>query len=73
MPKICTCCRVSKAKSYLYHNTKIVKAGPGFDDRPEYPSVQINSSKPWSDRSFNYVVPKISSKQTEILFQSTYR
>ena len=23
------------------------EAGPGFDDRPEHPSVQINSSSPW--------------------------
>ena len=48
-PKICTCCRVSEAKFYLYHSTKIAKARPGFDDGPEYPSVQINSSSPWSD------------------------
>ena len=47
MPKICTCCRVSEAKFYLYHSTKIAKARPGFDDRPEYPSVQINASSPW--------------------------
>ena len=46
-PKICTCCRVSKAKFYLYHSTKVAKARPGFDDEPEYPSVQINSSSPW--------------------------
>ena len=46
-PKICTCCRVSEAKFYLYHSTKIAKARPGFDDRPEYSSVQINSSSPW--------------------------
>ena len=46
-PKICTCCRVSEAKFYLYHSTKIAKARPGFDDRPEHPSVQINSSSPW--------------------------
>ena len=46
-PKICTCCRVSEAKFYLYHSTKIAKARHGFDDRPEYPSVQINSSSPW--------------------------
>ena len=45
-PKICTCCRVSKAKFYLYQSTKIAKARPGFDDRPEYTSVQINSSSP---------------------------
>ena len=47
-PKICTCCRVSEAKFYSHHSTKIAKAGPGFDDRPEYPSIQINSSSPWS-------------------------
>ena len=39
-PKICTCCRVSEAKFYLYHSTQIAKAKPGFDDRPEYPFVQ---------------------------------
>ena len=33
--------------AYTYHSTKIAKARPGFDDRPEYPSVQINSSSPW--------------------------
>ena len=41
-PKICTFCRVSEAKFYLYHSTAMAKAGPGFDDRPE----QINSSGP---------------------------
>ena len=46
-PKICTCCRVSEAKFYLYHSIKIAKARPGFDDRPEHPSVQINFSSPW--------------------------
>ena len=46
-PKTCTCCRVSEAKFYLYHSIKIAKARPGFDDRPEHPSVQINSSSPW--------------------------
>ena len=30
----------------LYHSTKIAKAGPGFEDRPEHPSIQINSSSP---------------------------
>ena len=40
------CCRVSEAKFYLYHNSKIAKAGPGFDDRLEHPYVQINSSSP---------------------------
>ena len=45
-PKICTCRRVSETKIYLYHSTKTAKAGPEFDDPPEHPSVQINSSSP---------------------------
>ena len=45
-PKICTCCRVSQAKFYLYHSTKIAKAGPGFDDQPKNSSVLINSISP---------------------------
>ena len=45
--EICICCRDSEAKFYLYHSAKIAKARPGFDDWPEYPSVQINSSSPW--------------------------
>ena len=47
-PKIFTCLRVSKAKCYLYHSTKIAKARPGFDNWPEHPSVQINYSSPWT-------------------------
>ena len=35
------------AKIYLYHSSKIAKAGPGYDVRPEHPPVQINSSSPW--------------------------
>ena len=58
--KICTCCRVSKAKFYLYHSTKITKARLGFDDRPEHPSVQINSSSPWLNSFFApYLFAKI--------------
>ena len=34
-PKICTCCRVSEAKFYSYHSTKIAKAWPGFDEIPK--------------------------------------
>ena len=33
-PKIYNCCRVSEAKFYLYHSTKIAKAGPWFDEIP---------------------------------------
>ena len=46
-PKIYTCCRVSEANFYLHHSTKIAKAGPGFDVRPEHPSVKNKSSSPW--------------------------
>ena len=49
-PKICTCCRVSEAKIYLYHSSKIAKAGPGYDVWPEHPPVQINSSSPCLDQ-----------------------
>ena len=33
-------------KGLKFQCTKIAKARPRFDDRPEYPSVQINSSSP---------------------------
>ena len=54
-PKICTCCRVSKAKFYLYHSNKIAKARPGFDNRPVHPSVQINSSSPWISLNLSFI------------------
>ena len=38
--------KFAPAKYYLYHSAKIAKAGPGFDDWPEHPSVQMNSSSP---------------------------
>ena len=43
-PKICTGCRVSAAKIYLYHSTKIAKARPHRVECPTYSSVQ----KQWS-------------------------
>ena len=33
-PKMSTSCRVSEAKFYLYHSTKIAKARPWFDEIP---------------------------------------
>ena len=53
-PKICTGCRVSKAKFYLYHRTKIAKARPGFDDQTEHPFIQINYSSPWLSLPCNH-------------------
>ena len=38
--------RISKAKIYVYHRSKIAKAGPGSDDRPDQTPVQTNSSSP---------------------------
>ena len=32
--------------TYMYQSSKIAKAGPGYDVRPEHPPVQINSSSP---------------------------
>ena len=39
-PTICTCCRVSEAKIYLYHSTKIAKARPHRVECPTDSSVQ---------------------------------
>ena len=39
-PEICTGCRVSEAKIYLYHSTKIAKAKPHRVDCSTGSSVQ---------------------------------
>ena len=44
IPKICTGCRVSAAKIYLYHSTKIAKARPHSEEWQTDTSVQ----KQWS-------------------------
>ena len=44
-PKICTGCRVSEAKIYLYHSTKIAKARPHSEEWQIDTSVQ----KQWSN------------------------
>ena len=44
IPKICTGCRVSGAKIYLYHSTKIDKARPHSEEWQTDTSVQ----KQWS-------------------------
>ena len=65
-PEICTCFKVSEAKFYLYHSTKIAKARPGFDDPPEHPSVQINSSSPRLKVDLSFYVGCIASKEYSI-------
>ena len=44
IPKICTSCRVSAAKIYLYRSTKIAKARPHSEEWQTDSSVQ----KQWS-------------------------
>ena len=44
IPKICTGCRVSAAKIYLYHSTEIAKARPHSEEWETDTSVQ----KQWS-------------------------
>ena len=44
IPKICTGCRVSAAKLYLYHSTEIAKARPHREECQTDTSVQ----KQWS-------------------------
>ena len=47
IPKICTGCRVSAAKIYLYHSTEIAKARPHSEEWQTDTSVQ----KQWSMHS----------------------
>jgi len=44
IPKICTGCKVSEAKIYLYHSTEIAKARPHSEEWQTDTSVQ----KQWS-------------------------
>ena len=48
--------------------TEIAKAGPGFHDSPEHPSVQINSSSPCTSLpSLMAIKPKLSQIQSCLL------
>ena len=47
-PKICTGCRVSEAKIYLYHSTEIAKARPHSEEWQTDTSVQKQWSMPKS-------------------------
>ena len=46
IPKICTECRVSAAKIYLYHSTEIAKARPHSKECQTDSSVQRQWSMP---------------------------
>ena len=50
IPKICTGCRVSEAKIYLYHSTEIAKARPHSEEWQTDTSVQ----KQWSMNQVNH-------------------
>ena len=67
--EICICCRVSEAKFYLYHSTKIANARPCFDDRPEHISVQINSSSPWYTLHFPKKEKKLENQRCLMLIK----
>ena len=56
IPKICTGCRVSEAKIYLYHSTEIAKARPHSEECQTDTSVQ----KQWS-------MPQVSKNEDEEL------
>ena len=53
IPKICTGCRVSEAKIYLYHSTEIAKARPHSEEWQTDTSVQ----KQWSMTKLMYGTP----------------
>ena len=50
IPKICTGCRVSAAKIYLYHSTKIAKARPHSVEWQTDSSVQKQWFMPNNNR-----------------------
>ena len=54
IPKICTGCRVSAAKIYLYHSTKIAKARPHRVECPIDSSVQRQWSMTYISFLFKY-------------------
>ena len=40
--KFATVVELAKVKfTYMYHSSKIAKAGPGYDVQPDHPPVQI--------------------------------
>ena len=51
IPKICTGCRVSEAKIYLYHSTELAKARPHSEEWQTDSSVQ----KQWSMYHYNFI------------------
>ena len=57
IPKICTGCRVSDAKIYLYHSTEIAKARPHSEEWQRDTSVQKQLSMPYL--TFCYFLPII--------------
>ena len=52
IPKICTGCRVSEAKIYLYHSNEIAKARPHSEEWQTDTSVQKQWSMVWLTASW---------------------
>ena len=64
IPKICTGCRVSAAKIYLYHSTKIAKARPHSEEWQTDTSVQ----KQWSMNNLTTISVVVGvSTESELL------
>ena len=63
IPKICTGCRVSAAKIYLYHSTKIAKARPHSEEWQTDSSVQKQWSMPGSTQQY----PKFLVRKTTVI------
>ena len=58
IPKICTGCRVSTAKIYLYHSTEIAKARPHSGKQ----TVLSRSSGSWLGQAKTLAVTKIINR-----------
>ena len=58
--------------TYITVHTKIPKAGHGFDDRPEHPSVQINSSSPCPNTYSQTEFGSNRSKSSKLVSKTLY-
>ena len=61
IPKICTGCRVSEVKIYLYHSTEIAKARPHSEEWQTDTSVQ----KQWSMSWHSFLISNLGPKKLE--------
>ena len=67
IPKICTGCRVSEAKIYLYHSTEIAKARPHSEEWETDTSVQKQWSMTYVTLHHLILILKIKYRNHEFL------